>query len=115
MTGGHAVILGATGRNFGAGMSGGIAYVLDDDGSFASRCNMGMIELDALGDDEPVVLGLIEEHYARTNSVRAKDVLASWGRLALKMKRVIPTEYKRVLASHAASSEGQKWQTPAAS
>jgi glutamate synthase (NADPH) large chain len=112
MTGGRVIVLGRTGRNFGAGMSGGVAYVLDEDGTFASRCNMGMIEIEDLGDDEPFVLGLIEEHYSRTNSVRAQEVLASWGRLAPKMKRVIPTEYKKVLAS---LKPELKWPTPAAS
>jgi glutamate synthase (NADPH) large chain len=113
MTGGRVVVLGRTGRNFGAGMSGGIAYVLDDDGMFATRANMGMIEIEELGeDDERFVLGLVEEHYARTNSTRAKEVLASWGRLASKMKKVIPTEYKKVLASQ---KPVEKWQTPAAS
>ena len=98
MTGGVVVVLGPTGRNFGAGMSGGLAYVLDEDGAFASRCNLGMVGVEALElDDEGRVFSLIEEHVARTNSLRGADLLARWAAVRTRFKKVIPTEYKRVL------------------
>ncbi len=98
MTGGVVLVLGPTGRNFGAGMSGGLAYVLDEDGAFASRCNMGMIGVEGLEpDDEGRVFALIEEHVARTKSVRGADLLARWASVRTRFKKVIPTEYKRVL------------------
>jgi glutamate synthase (NADPH) large chain len=102
MTGGVVVVLGSAGRNFGAGMSGGVAFVLDEDGAFASRCNMGMIELGDLSDpdDQALVHGLIEEHVARTESVRGAAILQKWRGLlsARRFRKVIPTEYQRALA-----------------
>ena len=96
MTGGRVVILGKTGRNFGAGMSGGIAYVYDEEGTFKFRCNMGMIELLKLNtEDISLVEGLLAKHYAFTGSVRAKA--AKIGRFV----KVMPTEYKKVLARRA--------------
>ncbi|MDB4937970.1 MAG: Glutamate synthase large chain [Labilithrix sp.] len=98
MTGGVVVVIGPTGRNFGAGMSGGLAFVLDEDSTFASRCNMGMVGIEHLElDDEARVQALIEEHVARTGSVRGADVLARWSEMRGRFKKVIPTEYKRVL------------------
>jgi glutamate synthase (NADPH/NADH) large chain len=102
MTGGTVVVLGPTGRNFGAGMSGGLAFVLDEDGAFASRCNLGMIGVEALdADDEARVRALVEEHVARTGSVRGAELLAGWADARARFKKVIPTEYKRVLAQKA--------------
>jgi glutamate synthase (NADPH/NADH) large chain len=99
MTGGVVVVLGPTGRNFGAGMSGGLAFVYDEDGAFGSRCNMGMIGVEPLVDldDEARVRALVEEHVARTGSVRGNDLLARWNEVRGRFKKVIPTEYKRVL------------------
>ncbi len=98
MTGGVVVVLGPTGRNFGAGMSGGLAFVLDEDGTFASRCNRGMVEIEALdAEDEAQVRTLVEEHVAHTWSVRGADLLARWAAVRSLFKKVIPTEYKRVL------------------
>jgi glutamate synthase (NADPH/NADH) large chain len=99
MTGGVVVVLGPTGRNFGAGMSGGLAFVYDEDGAFASRCNMGMIGVEPVHDldDEARVRALVEEHVARTGSVRGNDLLARWSEVRGRFKKVIPTEYKRVL------------------
>ncbi len=98
MTGGVVVVLGPTGRNFGAGMSGGLAYVLDEDSAFTTRCNMGMVGVEALElDDEGRVFALIEEHVVRTNSVRGADLLARWAAVRTRFKKVVPTEYKRVL------------------
>ena len=111
MTGGTVVVLGPTGRNFGAGMSGGLAFVLDEDGGFTARCNLGMVGIEPLEDaaDETRVRALVEEHAARTGSVRATDLLARWPSIRGTFKKVIPSEYKRVLEQQrlaAASSAG---------
>ncbi len=99
MTGGRAVIIGKTGRNFGAGMSGGIAYVLDEDGTFASRCNMEMVALESLEEHEDLdlVQGLLERHFEFTGSAVAKRILEGWPTLAPKFAKVMPREYRRVL------------------
>ena len=100
MTGGVVVILGTTGRNFAAGMSGGIAYVLDEDGAFAKRCNLGMVELSALGDeDDAAVRALVEEHAARTQSAKGRALISAWRDARPRFVKVLPLEYKRVLAS----------------
>jgi glutamate synthase domain-containing protein 3 len=99
MTGGVAVILGRTGRNFAAGMSGGIAYVLDEDGSFAGRCNMGMIELEAVeseGDVEQLA-SLLQHHADYTGSPVAERLLADWPAAQVRFLKVMPIDYKRVL------------------
>jgi glutamate synthase (NADPH) large chain len=100
MTGGTVVVLGGTGRNFAAGMSGGYAYVLDLDGEFARRCNTAMVDLEPLEDaeDEATVRRLIENHARHTNSKRAAEVLASWGQYRPKFVKVFPKEYRRALA-----------------
>ncbi|MBT8361048.1 MAG: glutamate synthase subunit alpha, partial [Deltaproteobacteria bacterium] len=100
MTGGKAVILGSTGRNFGAGMSGGIAYVLDEAGDFASKCNMGMIELEDLEDREEIDMlrGLIEKHQAKTGSPVAERILENWEKWVGQFVKVMPTDYKRILS-----------------
>jgi glutamate synthase (ferredoxin) len=96
MTGGHVVVLGPTGRNFAAGMSGGIAYVLDHDGGFAARCNQTLVGLDELdGEDRRRVRGLLLEHRERTGSRAAAAVLADFDRAPLV--KVIPHDYRRVL------------------
>ncbi len=102
MTGGIVVVLGPTGRNFGAGMSGGLAFVLDEDGTFASRCNMGMLVIEAVSEakDLAIVSDLLEEHVARTHSVRGAEVLAALATFLPHFKKVIPLDYKRAL--HAA-------------
>jgi glutamate synthase (NADPH/NADH) large chain len=101
MTGGKVVIIGLAGRNFGAGMSGGTAFVLDDAGTFPSRCNMGMVEIEELADpeDEALVRGLLEEHVLRTASVRAEQLLSSWQLSVRRFRKVIPVEYRRALAA----------------
>jgi glutamate synthase domain-containing protein 3 len=107
MTGGRVLVLGRTGRNFGAGMSGGFAYVLDETGDFEKRCNMGMIELEELGpDDAAFVAGLIEEHRARTGSVKAGELLADWENTVRRMVKVFPTEYRRVLEEAQLKNKG---------
>jgi glutamate synthase (NADPH) large chain len=122
MTGGTVVVLGATGRNFAAGMSGGIAYVYDPHGEFAGKCNMAMVDLnpvlssaeqEAKGDraiwhsavrggqpqtHEAILKGLIERHFKYTGSTRARQLLDNWAEARSKFVKVFPTEYKRALA-----------------
>jgi glutamate synthase (NADPH/NADH) large chain/glutamate synthase (ferredoxin) len=115
MTGGTVVVLGKTGRNFAAGMSGGIAYVYDEDGQFASRCNTAMVSLDAVGSsheqkaqgrtklhrdqtDEALLKKLLEDHNRWTGSKRARELLDNWATARQKFVKVFPNEYKRALA-----------------
>ncbi|TMA74172.1 MAG: glutamate synthase large subunit [Deltaproteobacteria bacterium] len=98
MTGGRVVVLGPTGRNFAAGMSGGVAYVLDADGRFASRCNPQMVQLGAATESElTVVRRMIERHRDFTGSALARRVLERWGENAAKIVRVLPNDYRRML------------------
>ena len=126
MTGGIVVVLGQTGRNFAAGMSGGIAYVLDEQGDFEQRCNMSMVELEPVPDEEACLdvteqgeleshgkvslnhLGqsdqallrkLISNQFTYTGSTRARAILDNWGLYLPKFVKVMPTEYKRALAA----------------
>ena len=100
MTGGRAVILGDTGRNFAAGMSGGVAYVLDPDGEFPSRCNMEMVELEKLeyAEEIAVLKGLIEEHFEYTASAVAERLLGDWDNAVNTFVKVMPTDYRRVIS-----------------
>ena len=115
MTGGTVVVLGKTGRNFAAGMSGGIAYVYDEDGQFASRCNTAMVSLDRVGSaaeqkatgktklhrdqaDEVLLKKLLEDHNRWTGSKRARELLDNWAASRQKFVKVFPNEYKRALA-----------------
>ena len=121
MTGGTVVVLGQTGQNFAAGMSGGIAYVYDIDGQFAKRCNMSMVSLEKveaaevdvgkvqhLGQPDEVTLkGLIEQHANLTGSPRAKEILVDWPAARAKFVKVFPNEYKRALTEMAAASAKQ--------
>jgi len=127
MTGGLVVVLGQTGRNFAAGMSGGIAYVLDEDGSFAKRCNLSMVDLEPVeeeeelmrrvlhhggdletkgridilanmsGSDEERLMQLITNHHTYTGSARAKEILDNWTTFRTKFVKVMPVEYRRAL------------------
>jgi len=131
MTGGVVAVLGYTGRNFAAGMSGGVAYVLDEDGSFQTRCNMAMVELEPVPQEEDVsetefghyndleshgrveimsdLTGkdaerlhlLISKHALYTKSQRAAAILADWKRYCRLFKKVMPVEYRRALAEMA--------------
>ncbi len=123
MTGGTVVVLGATGRNFAAGMSGGIAYVFDEDGEFVKRCNTDMVDLDPvlteseqqakvprdvwhLGDSDEVALKrLIENHARLTGSRRAQAILKGWGEYRPRFVKVFPKEYRRALGELAASGK----------
>jgi glutamate synthase (ferredoxin) len=99
MTGGRVVVIGRTGRNFAAGMSGGVAYVLDEAGDFPTRCNQALVGLEKLEDTDEIeaVWKLIQRHQAYTNSARAAKVLADWKQLVPKFVKVMPKDYKRVL------------------
>ena len=116
MTGGTVAVLGKTGRNFAAGMSGGVAYVYDEDGQFASRCNMSMVTLEPVlstseqnasvhrhvwnrnQTDEAQLKRLLEDHNRWTGSKRARELLDNWAVSRTKFLKVFPTEYKRALA-----------------
>ena len=128
MTGGTVVVLGETGRNFAAGMSGGVAYVYDPAGEFARRCNTAMVELgpvpsstdqEAQADrdtwhvvqrggtpetDEAILKRLVEAHFTHTGSFRAKEILERWGTARLHFVKVMPTEYRRALRELAAAA-----------
>jgi len=108
MTGGEVVVLGRTGRNFGAGMSGGAAYVLDVDGSFHRRVNAEMVDLDPLdAEDRARVLELVRLHVEETDSAIGRRVLDPASGLADRFVKVMPTDFKRVLeARRAAEAAG---------
>jgi glutamate synthase (ferredoxin) len=113
MTGGRVVILGGTGRNFAAGMSGGIAYVLDEEGNFERRCNTGMVDLEPLEgrEDLDMVRNLIRTHAEYTQSTLAKKVLANWESMRGKFVKVVPRDYKRAIAAmKRAQEEGIPWE-----
>ena len=135
MTGGTVVVLGQTGRNFAAGMSGGVAYVLDADGSFETRCNMAQVALEPLPDelaarkgsesgdeleshgrvdidhlemgDELILKGLIQRHARFTGSARAREILDNWSTWRTKFVKVMPHEYRRALAEMAEQRQNQ--------
>jgi glutamate synthase domain-containing protein 2/glutamate synthase domain-containing protein 1/glutamate synthase domain-containing protein 3 len=98
MTGGRVVVLGQTGRNFAAGMSGGIAYVLDEDGTFASRCNKEMVLLEQIEEtfEAEEVRNMIQRHETFTGSTVADKVLRNWGEYMWKFVKIIPKDYKRM-------------------
>ncbi len=99
MTGGRVVILGPTGRNFAAGMSGGVAYIWDPEDVFLGNCNLAMVELERLETEEEIsdVKSLIEQHQQHTGSTVAERVLADWDNCVPQFVKVMPTDYKRVL------------------
>ncbi len=135
MTGGIVVVLGQTGRNFAAGMSGGIAYVLDEDGSFATRCNLSMVDLEPVEEEEDLnqrlmhqggdleghgrvdvmsdmtrfdaerLRQLIQSHLRYTGSTRAKEILDNFDAYKPKFRKVMPVEYRRALAELLAQNE----------
>jgi glutamate synthase (NADPH) large chain len=110
MTGGRVVVIGPTGRNFAAGMSGGLAYVYDADGTFPRRCNSGMVDLEPLGeDDDAIVREMISKHVEYTRSAYAAALLAEWPAHGKRFVKVMPRDYRRVLAAEArALSEGRE-------
>src|SRR5437867_2306490 len=91
MTAGVVLVLGAVGRNFGAGMSNGVAYVLDETETFSARCNFDMVRVEPLAEaDERAVLELVHQHLAKTGSPRAREVLGAWDRYRLVVRKVVP-------------------------
>jgi len=119
MTGGTVVVLGKTGRNFAAGMSGGVAYVYDEDGQFAGRCNTAQVALEAVlspadqaaagipqhngKSDEDLLKALLEQHLHWTGSVRARELLDNWTAAKAKFVKVFPHEYRRALTEMGAA------------
>ncbi|HIM15165.1 MAG TPA: glutamate synthase subunit alpha, partial [Acidobacteria bacterium] len=102
MTGGRVVIIGATGRNFAAGMSGGIAYVLDQNQTFKGRCNLGMVDLETMADDDDLLLQhLLARHGELTGSTVAQELLTQWNETRSQFVKVMPRDYKRVLQAEA--------------
>ena len=109
MTGGKVVVLGETGRNFAAGMSGGVAYILDEKGDFATHCNASMVGLETLEDPEEIkdLYQMIQQHVDYTQSKKGAQVLAQWQSIVPKFVKVMPKDYKRVLqAIEQAISDG---------
>ncbi len=106
MTGGVVVVLGPTGRNFAAGMSGGVAYVFDRDQALRRQCNLETVELEALVDESDLwlVYGMIEDHVRATGSPLGRRMLDNWELLVAKFVKVMPTEYKRVLQARRAQA-----------
>jgi glutamate synthase (ferredoxin) len=107
MTGGKVVILGKTGRNFAAGMSGGVAYILDEAGDFPTRCNMQMVAIEKLEDAEEIaeLQAMIQRHHKYTKSSRAAAILANWEANLPKFVKVMPKDYKRMLAAIARAKQ----------
>jgi len=128
MTGGTVVVLGKAGRNFAAGMSGGIAYVLDEEGDFTQRCNLAMVELEPIpeeetaaaaegggeleahgkvhidhigGNDDAMLKGIIQRHLLFTGSERARRILENWAAYLPRFVKVMPVEYRRALSEMA--------------
>jgi glutamate synthase (ferredoxin) len=101
MTGGRVVVIGKTGRNFAAGMSGGLAFVLDPEGDFRRRCNLGMVDLEPVldTDDIELVKDLLARHIRYTQSPLAARLLVDWEKTQQKLVKIIPKDYKRVLAA----------------
>ena len=126
MTGGTVAVLGLTGRNFAAGMSGGVAYVYDEDGQFAKRCNTAMVTLETVvtsaeqeatvdratwhrgQTDEAQLRKLLEDHNRWTGSTKAREILDNWAQTRAKFVKVFPTEYKRALAEIHAKAAAPK-------
>jgi len=107
MTGGRAVVLGPTGRNFAAGMSGGVAYVWDREGVFLQNCNLGMVELETVETNEDVteLREMIENHQRYTGSTVAEQILADWQQSLSEFVKVMPVDYKRVLLGYKARED----------
>ncbi len=140
MTGGTVVVLGTAGRNFAAGMSGGIAYVLDEEGDFTQRCNLAMVELEPIpeeekaaavegtgeleahgkvhidhiaGSDDAMLKGLIQRHLLFTGSARARRILENWAAYLPRFVKVMPVEYRRALSEMAQEQAQREQQAPA--
>jgi glutamate synthase domain-containing protein 3 len=109
MTKGMVLVLGRTGRNFAAGMSGGVAYVLDEDGTFEGRLNKGMVELEPMTPaDEATVKALLQRHYDYTQSAVARRLLSGWTDTVRHLKKVMPVEYRQILAKQHLDTEASR-------
>ncbi|MGD0949774.1 MAG: glutamate synthase large subunit [Candidatus Binatia bacterium] len=109
MTRGVVVVLGRSGRNFAAGMSGGVAYVLDDDGTFKTRCNLDMVEIDPLDEaDAEAIQALVRRHYEYTQSAVAWRVLSGWKQRLRQFVKVMAVEYRQVLAKQHLDSDAAR-------
>jgi glutamate synthase (NADPH/NADH) large chain/glutamate synthase (ferredoxin) len=115
MTGGVVVVLGRTGRNFAGGMSGGIAFVLNEDGRFEQRCNLGMVELEPVreAEDKALLKDFIQRHLDYTGSRKAKTVLDRWDDFLPKFVKIVPIEYRKVLDARKVSAQKHTSQKPA--
>ena len=100
MTGGNVVVIGRAGRNFGAGMSGGVGYVLDEVGDFPQRVNPQMVGIEKVEEKKEIAAlrAMIQKHFDYTKSEKAKAVLANWDQMLPKFVKVMPKDYKRMLA-----------------
>jgi glutamate synthase domain-containing protein 3 len=104
MTGGRVAVLGPTGRNFAAGMSGGVAYVLDTDATFKNRCNPELVDLESLTEhDEAELHAMVSEHAERTGSAVARRLLTGWEQAVTTFVKVMPRDYRRALEEKAAA------------
>jgi glutamate synthase domain-containing protein 3 len=109
MTKGLVVVLGRTGRNFAAGMSGGVAYVLDDDGTFRTRCNVGLVAIETpTADDLTTIHDLIQRHHDLTRSGVAARLLADWKQAQKQFVKIMPVEYAKVLAKQHLDTEAAR-------
>jgi glutamate synthase domain-containing protein 2/glutamate synthase domain-containing protein 1/glutamate synthase domain-containing protein 3 len=115
MTGGTVVLLGTTGSNFAAGMSGGVAYVLDEMQLFDTLCNLDMVDLESVWqeEDKKILFELIQKHYKATGSLRAQQILASWNSMIGKFVKVMPIDYKKALERMRADEQRNTDTTPA--
>ena len=110
MTGGRVVVLGPTGRNFAAGMSGGVAYVLDEHGRFEANVNRAMVELEGLdAEDLPVLRGLVHRHSQRTQSALAWRVPSGWRQWCRRFVKVMPVDYRRALDAQRTAKARPSW------
>ena len=110
MTGGVIVVLGPTGRNFAAGMSGGVAYILDKERLFSRRCNLGMVDIEQVSsDDRKELRDLIEDHQALTGSKVAGEILSKWENVSSQFVKVMPREYRKVLNQRQRMHKELRW------
>jgi glutamate synthase domain-containing protein 3 len=114
MTGGVVVVLGDTGRNFGAGMSGGEAYVLDEAGTFDRKVNRGMVRVEPLTDarDRQLVRRLVETHLHHTGSAKAERVLAEWDRVVDQFRKVMPEAFAKQVEANLEDGEDIRMPVP---
>ena len=113
MTGGAVAVLGSTGRNFAAGMSGGVAFVYDDEGDFEIRFNPGLADLEPVTDPEDIAMlrSMIEDHLNYTGSAPAQRILDDWENALPRFKKIMPRDYRRILDERKARGESKELET----